>query len=58
MKLPSKTSANSKPAGPFRRMGACLVVLLLLSITFGKLWAASEPQEAGQSEGFGGPGGQ
>ncbi len=50
MKLPSKTFANSKPAGPFRRMGACLVVLLLLSITFGKLWAAAEPEGGGHED--------
>ena len=47
MKLPtSKSLANSRPAGLFRRLGACLVVLLLLSVAFGKLWAASEPEEA------------
>src|SRR5216684_101567 len=38
--------SSSKPAGPFRRAGACLVVLALLGVTFGKLWAASEPEAA------------
>jgi hypothetical protein len=50
MKLLSKAFAKSKPAGSFRRFGACLIVLVLLSITFGTLWAAAEPEEPGHED--------
>jgi hypothetical protein len=40
--------SSSKPAGPVKKLGACLVVLVFLGLTFGKLWAAAEP-EGGES---------
>jgi len=41
--------SNSKPAGPVRRLGACLVVFALLGVLFGKLWAASEPEAGSEA---------
>lgn len=45
LRLPNYLS-NSKPAGPLKRLGACLVILALLGVTFGKLWAAAESESA------------
>jgi hypothetical protein len=50
--------SNSKPAGPVRKLGACLVVLALLGFTFGKLWAAAEPEAAGHGGETAEPGGK
>lgn len=37
-----------KPAGPFRRSGACLIVLVLLGVLLGKLWAADGHEGEGE----------
>src|SRR5262249_36529143 len=46
LRIPNYLS-NSRPAGPARRCGACLIVLTLLGILFGKLWASEEDDRAG-----------
>src|SRR5215831_965012 len=50
--------SNSKPAGPVRKLGACLIVLALLGFTFGKLWAAAEPESAKHTGESAEPGGK
>jgi hypothetical protein len=45
-----KSLSSSKPAGPVKKLGACLIVLVFLGLTFGKLWAAAEPEGGESSE--------
>src|SRR5215831_8874518 len=47
--------AHSKNAGPWQRTGACLVVLAVLTVLFGQLWAAAgPPKRKDHAEGEGG----
>src|SRR5258708_4071173 len=39
--------ACRQPAGPVRKLGACLIVLALLSVMFTRLWAASDAEGEG-----------
>lgn len=41
--LPNFLSSR-QPAGPIRKLGACLVVLALLSVMFTRLWAAGDDE--------------
>src|SRR5437016_3186007 len=42
--------ANRQPAGPVRKLGACLIVLAVLSVMFTKLWAASDAEGDGHAD--------
>jgi hypothetical protein len=43
-----KLLSRSKPAGPVKRVGACLIVLTVMGLTFGKLWAAGDEEAGGE----------
>lgn len=54
-RLPNLLS-NSKPAGPWRKLGACLVVLAVLIVLFDRLWAAADAEGDEESAAAAGPG--
>ena len=41
--------ASRRPAGPVRKLGACLIVLALLGVMFTRLWAASDAEGEGHA---------